>query len=902
MVKTKQITNNKHNRYNKFELLKPLNIKPINLLDDDLVIFNLDDISISKKNTLEESIKLLYNIVGIDDTISVSNNKYLNGIKFYILNNGILYPVIIFPFSNTEFIITFNVNIKYYDNHIPMSIQSYIDENNKIIGYIENIGKYDPNEIIYLINNCNNNSSITDSRCKSVQIPYSGSQLIKTALKIFYVLNFNRIIIRDDAVIYCENKNTEIDLSLLKIVEKGRGFYNNYGFEYEPNQDKNIKEVQNVFHNYTISNMIEYCKNLISMITNIKKNKYNVCKILNRNEINNTLSTTNIVFDIQNNEYSDNGKYNKMLNDILNDILVLFNDIIEQIEKIIKSPYNILENEPLFEIIKFISTNKKYNCNMNILYDNIFNKLNDYRIYNFLNDYVFIKGTDLPDKNNTKKLENYIKTNKNIYGVKIDGYISVDNDGLIYINPGVNIFNKLVNIRDNNLIIKNLKTIYNKNANLDKIPKIDNIPIFYINLNSDSDNNSNNSDDKNLKKIFKFICAYNANNRYKNQISKNNLFYSLNCIYLDLLNNINVDELINLQPNLNSQYKNQYKKYISDRKINVADNIKLHFIYGNLLYSMEFQDDYCKINQCNSNSNNDINYDLYMYSLYINVNFDNNKTYIYNFLITLLSNIKKYNKNKNIIDNIDNIDITIKSFYDNKNVNYLLFDIFLDNKLNNYNNFENIKYLMHNYSDGYKNDYNKAVKIFNYLKEVKISTELIPKVEELLKIFEELSITNKNRKNDKNGKNRTLKKLKCLEKFVYSVKTHSIKILNPNGFNNKKIKSYIKTINNILESLKSYVVKIDNNSNLDNVYYYISYVVNNNMSDFNNLFNLLNLLVGIHKYNGYNGDILCDPLFYYDEKLQKNIKITLGYEEKFNGLLIETIDIINKDFIYSISV
>lgn len=72
----------------------------------------------------------------------------------------------------------------------------------------------------------NNNCHITNiHRTNKV----SGTNIMKTLLKFFNMLHINRVTLHDGTRIYCNNR--EMDLSFLKLLEKGMTFYQKFGFK-----------------------------------------------------------------------------------------------------------------------------------------------------------------------------------------------------------------------------------------------------------------------------------------------------------------------------------------------------------------------------------------------------------------------------------------------------------------------------------------------------------------------------------------------------------------------------------------------------------------------------------------------------------------------------------------------
>jgi len=122
---------------------------------------------------------------------------------------------------------TINNYINYYEMYYDMKERThwllplyikFID-----ISPCENThtNKIDDNITTCYISNVHRTSTIT------------GTQMMEIIIKLLEIIGIKTIKIYDDAHINCKTKKETIDLTLFKLIEKQRGFYEKFGFEYD---------------------------------------------------------------------------------------------------------------------------------------------------------------------------------------------------------------------------------------------------------------------------------------------------------------------------------------------------------------------------------------------------------------------------------------------------------------------------------------------------------------------------------------------------------------------------------------------------------------------------------------------------------------------------------------------
>lgn len=149
-------------------------------------------------------------VLNVQKNISLLAKKFKNG--FILKDNDIEIPCIIYKYYEPD-----NKNLYYYIMQynkkdidtflLPLKIYFidyyYLKKNNNC--YIANIHK-------------------TEN--------YTGSTIITTVLKFLKQINIKKVSLHDAASILCEPVNRSIDLSFIKLIEKGETFYQKFGFKF----------------------------------------------------------------------------------------------------------------------------------------------------------------------------------------------------------------------------------------------------------------------------------------------------------------------------------------------------------------------------------------------------------------------------------------------------------------------------------------------------------------------------------------------------------------------------------------------------------------------------------------------------------------------------------------------
>jgi len=131
-----------------------------------------------------------------------------------------------------------------------------------------------------------NNSSYITSIHKTDSI--SGSNMVKICLKINENLGAKKISLGDGARITCTQTDSEMDLSLIKLLERYETFYMKFGFDFDmihndvphlykfTNKNDLKKEIIRIIdkiRTIKISDIITECENTIELMKHIKKDK-----------------------------------------------------------------------------------------------------------------------------------------------------------------------------------------------------------------------------------------------------------------------------------------------------------------------------------------------------------------------------------------------------------------------------------------------------------------------------------------------------------------------------------------------------------------------------------------------------------------------------------------------------
>lgn len=194
-----QLKTDKHNiKYNYMSLLNQIP----ELVGGNLKIFDLDNIDqfngLFVKNKLESNLNKLVNKLGKLFTV-----KYM--------------------IDKKQLLIDVKLNkITTLDNNTFYSLVYTVPNRTTPLANIR-LDFIDP------VTQTKNNNSYISQIQKTDQI--SGSQLIKLCLKINEVLKVKKTFIKDDAKIKCNGE--EIDLSFIKLLEKNKTYYMNFGFDFE---------------------------------------------------------------------------------------------------------------------------------------------------------------------------------------------------------------------------------------------------------------------------------------------------------------------------------------------------------------------------------------------------------------------------------------------------------------------------------------------------------------------------------------------------------------------------------------------------------------------------------------------------------------------------------------------
>jgi len=128
--------------------------------------------------------------------------------------------------------------IKYKDIVYPIVMSKFVIDTNGLSGFRihHNVSKphsfLKPFEIFFidpLLKKLNNNSYISNiQRTEDI----SGTTMVLFVLELQRKLGVEKTYLHDAATVICDDR--EMDLTLIKILERGEGFYSKLGFDYEP--------------------------------------------------------------------------------------------------------------------------------------------------------------------------------------------------------------------------------------------------------------------------------------------------------------------------------------------------------------------------------------------------------------------------------------------------------------------------------------------------------------------------------------------------------------------------------------------------------------------------------------------------------------------------------------------
>ncbi len=227
---------------------------------NNLKIFDLNDEKIKLSKNLQKNLKFLHKKFG---------KKFK--IKYFDLECVVILEYISFDTNNFSF-----YRMKYYEKYsfdtlLPFKIDFYdIFEKKK-----------------------NSNSYIAEIH-KTYNI--SGSLMVKLVLAINKKLGVNKTFLYDSSSVICENDPTnKIDLSFLKYIQNGVGFYTKLGFSFDTNNQLSrlvpfdnpkqlLKKLDSIIikiRKITISEVIKLYQEILDIINKIIKTQdYNGLDII----------------------------------------------------------------------------------------------------------------------------------------------------------------------------------------------------------------------------------------------------------------------------------------------------------------------------------------------------------------------------------------------------------------------------------------------------------------------------------------------------------------------------------------------------------------------------------------------------------------------------------------------
>lgn len=111
-----------------------------------------------------------------------------------------------------------------------------------------------------------NNSYISNiSRTNKI----SGTEMVKVCIRLNKILGVNKMSLYDGSSVKCDKNNESMNLSYIKLIEKGITFYMKLGFEFELNENNNV-----MFY-YRFNNKKDFMREIHRVINNIRKIKTN---------------------------------------------------------------------------------------------------------------------------------------------------------------------------------------------------------------------------------------------------------------------------------------------------------------------------------------------------------------------------------------------------------------------------------------------------------------------------------------------------------------------------------------------------------------------------------------------------------------------------------------------------
>lgn len=207
-----------------------------------------------------------------------------------------------------------------------------------------------------------NNNSYINNINKTNDI--NGTNLVKICLKINEILGVKITFLGDGTKVICDKNNEEMDLSFIKLIEKNKTFYMNFGFKFDTsyfsmynisNKDKiqdKVDTLINNIRNIKINTLIKKYKKTLSLIILAIKDNY-------KNEF-------NIKYH-DNTEITDNYYYSDKPITKINDLFIECREVLEILYKYQDKKY----------LYKILVDTFKNDCS-------IYTKLNKYIIDNYI--------------------------------------------------------------------------------------------------------------------------------------------------------------------------------------------------------------------------------------------------------------------------------------------------------------------------------------------------------------------------------------------------------------------------------------------------------------------------------------------------------------------------------------
>jgi len=173
-----------------------------------------------------------------------------------------------------QFIKNFGYKIKIKYNNINIDViieEKTLPNKTKFYSMIYNIPKRTSNLYPFIIDfidrytmEKNNNSYISNiNKTKNI----SGSEMVKLCLEINKILGVNKTSLGDGTSVICDKNKENMDLSFIKLIEKGMTFYMKFGFDFE------FENKSDVFLYYRYTDKKEFIKELNRVLDNIRKIK-----------------------------------------------------------------------------------------------------------------------------------------------------------------------------------------------------------------------------------------------------------------------------------------------------------------------------------------------------------------------------------------------------------------------------------------------------------------------------------------------------------------------------------------------------------------------------------------------------------------------------------------------------